>query len=229
MIAEVPVPDSVTVNRALTVPLLPSVTDTSPIDSEPTGAVSSLVIVPWPCPSAIVAPGGAREVHEERLGRLDGGVAVDGHVHELLRRPGGEGQRARLGRVVAAGAGRAVGGRVGDRDGGGAGRRKRDREPRVHRPAVAFRHRDVADGQRRQGRRVVVGDRPQALAVGDRRARGAGQVHEEGLGRLDGGVAVDRSRPRTAASSRRRRSACPTWPRSRCRRRPCRRRSRRRP
>ena len=42
-------------NRALVVPLLPSATDTSLIDSV---AASSFVIVPWPWASAIVAPDG---------------------------------------------------------------------------------------------------------------------------------------------------------------------------
>ncbi|MCW0449083.1 hypothetical protein NB706_001917 [Xanthomonas sacchari] len=44
----------VTVNVAVVVPLLPSMTLTSPIESD--GCASSLTMVPWPCPSATVAP-----------------------------------------------------------------------------------------------------------------------------------------------------------------------------
>ena len=106
--------DSVTVKTALTVPLLPSVTDTSLMEMVGGGASSS-TMVPWPCASAIVALVGLREVDEERLVPL--GERCPRWTATVMV-PGGLSRRVKVsvvggdGRVVAAGRGRAVGGGV---------------------------------------------------------------------------------------------------------------------
>ena len=70
---------------SVVVPALPSATATSSIES--VGAASSLVIVPVPWPSRIVALVGAREVDDEGLVGLDSTSPLTVHGDGLGRAP----------------------------------------------------------------------------------------------------------------------------------------------
>src|SRR6185503_6529791 len=139
------------------------------------------------------APDGVGEVHEERLRGFGDVVAVDDDRDGLRGGPGREEEAAGGGHVVDAGGGRPVGGREVHGHVGGGDVGKVHGEDGVDRPRVAFRHGHVVDGDRDPD---VIEDDPLALPVRDGGVGGVGQVHEEVLVGLDGGVAADRHRHR---------------------------------
>src|SRR5262249_44324898 len=127
-------------------------------------------------------------------------VAVDRHRDLLARLAGGEGQAAGGGGVVAAGRGRAVGGGGVDGDGLTAGGRQRHGERGADAAGVPLGDGHVAD--RQAGHPVVVVDGPRPLGVGEGGVGGAGEVNEEGLVALVGGVAGDLHRDLLARLAR---------------------------
>src|SRR5205814_495104 len=135
--------------------------------------------------------GRAVDVQVERLVRLVRRVPVHRDADARGRLAGRDGHRA--GHVCVVGPlGRRAG--VGVVAGGhrrGAGRRERDGEVGVGRPAVALGHAHVVDRQPRHGA-VVVDDGAGAGGPGHGRPGRAVDVHVEGFVRLRLGVAVDR-------------------------------------
>src|SRR5262249_30269736 len=139
----------------------------------------------------------------EGLGGLVEQVTDDRHGELLRGDPRREGQGAGGRRVVLAGERGAVVG--GEADGGSERGRTGEahREDRVARAGVALGHRDVIDGER--GRRIVVGDRRDALAVADGGVDRVGEVEAEGLVVLVDRVAQDRHRDLLRGGARRER------------------------
>ena len=78
--------------------------------------LSSLRIVPTPCPSAIVALLGLLRLTKNASSGLEGAVALDGDTDGRGGGAGRDGQRAGLRDVIAGGGGRAVGSRVVESD-----------------------------------------------------------------------------------------------------------------
>ena len=133
----------------------------------------------------------AAEVHQERLVRLDGRIAVDDDADRLAGLARCERQAPDRGHVIAARRGRAVRRRVVHSHRLGSRPGQRHGEHRVRRPGVAFGDADVVDGHRHGGN-VVIDDRGSGLRCGDRRVGGVAQAEVEGLVRLIRSVAVDR-------------------------------------
>ena len=170
---------------ALTVPALPSVTVTSLIES--VGGGSSSVIVPTPWASAIVALAGLVRltrnvslVSSSRSPLTETVIVCVVWPGAKVRSPPRPGSR-RAPAVPSAVAESTV--TVWPLA------RQADGEGRVDGAGVALGHGHVVDRQGR--RRVVVGDRADALAVGDRGVDRLGQVDEEGLVDLVEHVALD--------------------------------------
>src|SRR5207245_1383266 len=92
-----------------------------------------------------------------------------------------------------------VGGAVVDRDGLVAGVAQGDREVVAGRADVALVVAHIVDADGRGG--AVGGDGAYALRIGNRGVGGRVQVDEEGVGGLEGGVAVDQHRDRLAGDT----------------------------
>src|SRR5690606_19230950 len=137
--------------------------------------------------------GDVLEDHREGLVVLDEVVTGDGDGHGLgCGRCSVEDQGPGAGNVVAAGAGGDAAGGVVDTDSTLDGQSEGDREDQVSGPGgVTLGDRDVVDGE---GGMVVVLNRAEAAAVGDRGAgvRGSAELHGEGLVGLGRGVGADR-------------------------------------
>ena len=118
-----------------------------------------------------------------------GTITDDRHGDRLDGDPDRERQGSARGLIVRGRLCRAVGGGVVDGDRVAAPTGKRDGEDRIRRPALALRHRDVID--RQGGEAVVVDDRPDPLAIEDRRVRRIREVEEVRLVRLVDHVASD--------------------------------------
>src|SRR5262245_25527508 len=137
------------------------------------------------------AIGDTREVDEEGLIGLEGGVAVDGNGDGLGIDASREVEGAAGRKIIGACGGGAVGGGISDTEGGraaGAG----DGEGGDLAAAIAFGDCYIADGDRTGRLRIVVEDGADGLRIGDADAIGdTREVDEEGLIGLEGGVAVD--------------------------------------
>src|SRR5215213_4858035 len=133
-----------------------------------------------PLPVADQRPDDVRDVHEERLVRLDVGVAVNLDGEGVGRAARGDGLPREALRDVVAGRGRrrAVGGRdVEAHAPGGRGRVEADGEVEVRRARVALGLRHVVDGD--GARDIVVLDGALPLPVRDGRARDVRDVDGE--------------------------------------------------
>ena len=186
--------DRVTVKVAARVPVLPSVTVASPMLMR--GSSSTMVPTPWP--SAMVAFVGVLRLTRKVSFGSPSRSPLTRTVMVLLVSPGAKVSVPGRGLVVAAGRGGAVGGRVVDRHrlvGRGG---ERDRKRRRLSSRVAFRDRDVADGERWK---AVLDQLPQLLAmdaVVGREEQRAVDVRERAGGR---GSRRARCRPRCRRSS----------------------------
>ena len=173
--------DSVTVKVRFFVPEFPSTTERRRSRCVGSGSSSRIVARPWL--SAMTALIARAQVDEERLVDLVARVGDADDVDRLDRLARGEDQRAAGGDVVAAGGGRAVGGRVVHLDLERRGGRQRDREDGGERAVVPLGDGHVADRQAH----VVGEDRADALAVHQDGVDRVAQVEEQ---RLVGSSAV---------------------------------------
>jgi hypothetical protein len=150
-----------------------------------------MVLTAWP--SAIDAlPGGVGEVDAEGLASLFGHVTIDLDGDGLGGLAGGEGDRPTSGEIVVWCDCRVVGGRVVDRHRRGLSSIQSDDEGERGLAAVALGEAEIGDVDLCRLGLVVVEDRRGGLCVADGCvAAGVGEVDEEGLVRLDSGVAVD--------------------------------------
>ena len=195
--------ERVTVNVAVVVPALPSVTVTSPIDR--VGAGSSSVIVPSPGRRRSWRwrgrRGRRRRSRWPRRARRRSRVTRDRGASWRPRRT----SACRSPAVVRPARGRPVGGGRSRPSRRLAARgRERDGERRRRVPALPSATVTSPIDERRSG--VVVGDGARARAVGDRGVGGAGQVDGEGLVRPRRARRRSRVTAIVAASSRRRRT-----------------------